>query len=205
MATLQPNPLQHFLLEQPWPVALTLLIVAAILFSVGAQRRQGKWQLAALGVAALAGGVVALAWAVTTDRQRVIAATDELLAATEGELDTAALDRLLAPDVVLTGPGGQVWLESEAIGAALRRAAERYGPVSHSVRQRQVGARDGRGRVELELRTELAGGVGGGAGGGVPVRSSWTLVWLETPGGWVVDQIEWRELQQRTPERAWLP
>lgn len=196
--------LQHLLLERPWPAALTLVIVAAILFSVGAQRRQGKWQLAAAGLVALAGGVVTLAWAVTTDRERVIAATASLLAATEAEAepDDPALDRLLHRGVVLTGPGGEIWLEDDALRTALGRALSRYGPVSHDVRQQrvEVDAPRARARVELELRTELGAGEAG-----FPVRSSWTLLWVESPRGWVLEQIAWRELQQRPPQQGWLP
>ncbi|MEX0885947.1 MAG: DUF4440 domain-containing protein [Phycisphaeraceae bacterium] len=215
MQGLHPSLAEYLLLEQPWPAALVLLTVAVTLFGVGGRRRQGRLQLAGLGVALLAGGVVVLAWGVTTPRERVAALTDELLRATEGSVDDAALRRLLAPGATLVGPDGDDWLAGEALHGAVRGAAERFGPVEHEVRQRTVsarGGRGGRGIAEIDLRTRI----NRGGAAGVPVSTRWTLHWRLDGGGgnggggsrgggvWRVERVVWQAMQNRPPEPGWL-
>jgi uncharacterized protein YjeT (DUF2065 family) len=95
---------ERYLLEFPWPAAVLVLALAVIVgatLSRSGKRRAGMGVIAA-GVA-LAAGVVALAYSVETDRERVSLVTRQLITAV-AEADATTVENLLTDDAVLIAP-----------------------------------------------------------------------------------------------------
>ncbi|MFA9477024.1 DUF4440 domain-containing protein [Phycisphaerales bacterium AB-hyl4] len=194
-----PPPLwEHLLLERPWPLVVALLVGAILIRYVARQRRQPVMGHVALGLAIAAGGVLALAWTVTTDRQLLERHTRQLVAATESPGDFSVIDRLLAPDAVLTGPDGDVWMNLSAIRNQLEQAIDRYTIDDQIIRD--IGAEvtgDNRARSAFDLRTYS------GAQAGLPTRSTWTLHWRRGDDGeWRITRVQWDSFMDRPPSRS---
>ncbi|MEX0745487.1 MAG: DUF4440 domain-containing protein, partial [Phycisphaeraceae bacterium] len=160
------------------------------------QRKQPRLGYAALGLAMMAGGLIASGILITTDRQRLVEQTHELLEATQHPGDFATVERLLAENVVLTGPGGQVWLRDQAIRDRLADVIDRFRIESQTVRDIAAETIDARhGRSGFDLRTYT------GAGLGLPVHSVWTLHWQrdDEDAPWRIARVQWDELNGQPP------
>ncbi|MEX1016060.1 MAG: hypothetical protein WDZ31_04870 [Phycisphaeraceae bacterium] len=195
---LQPPPLwEHLLLERPWPLVVALLVGAILLRYVARQRNQPVVGHVALGLALVAGGVFALAWSVTTDRQQIERHTRDLVQATVTPADFDVIDRLLSPDVVLVGPDGDVWLEAGPLRRQLETVVDRYGIDDQIIRDFGVETTgDHTGRSAIDLRTYSPGMV---------APSVWTLHWRRTGDDtpWRVVRIQWNEFMGNDPPRRW--
>lgn len=180
---------QSLLLEQPWPLAIVLLVIGALLRTVG--RRTGKRGLTrvALGAVVLAAGVVALAYFVETGREAVRRLTLELVESVD-PMDSAAVDALLADDVRVTGPQGRVIVESGAVRRRLASANERYRVSSHRIRDLNVWAEGEAGRAELALYSQV---------NATPALTRWGLWWEKRGGAWRVTEIRWLRYQGGEP------
>jgi hypothetical protein len=180
---------QSLLLEQPWPLAVLLLVVGVVLRSVG--RRTGRRGLrrAALVSVLLAAGVVALAYFVETGREAVRRHTLGLVDAVE-PLDADRVSALLADDVRVTGPRGRVLVDSGDVRRRLQSANRRYSVASHRVRDLDVWAAGDEGRAMLALYSQI---------NETPALTRWGLWWEKQDGAWRVTEIRWLSYQGREP------
>lgn len=203
---LEPPPLwQHLLLEQPWPVIVALGVAVVVLTVLAQRHRRRGLRIAAWGLAVLAGGIYAVAWQVTTDREQLLEATEALVAATESPMDPEAFAaRWLGDNAVLTGADGEPWLDRDAIERTLRSAHRRYTIEQHATRRLDAATgRPGLGRSVVELSTQAGGGRMGAFG---PVRTEWDLRWKQNEHGeWRVYEIRWVRFRDRQPNRNLLP
>lgn len=208
-----PPMFEHLLLESPWAVMVVCVVAAAMLFSAGRRRKSRGIQAGGLAALALAVSVFMLAKGVTTARERLILDTEALVAAT-APLDNAALDRLLDPSAVVTGPDTAVWLNAVQLRPRLNQVAQRFGIGDQQVRTVEAFARDETwGESAVTVRTE--------AGGAGPVNTGWRLTWRRDDagddsgggsgdgsgggGGWRVVEIRWMRFNGLEVQQGMMP
>lgn len=190
-----------FVLEQPWPLAVLLVVFAAIAWLVIVRHRLSRgWRLLPPGL--VGGAMVAVllgAW-VQTHSEAALQETRSLVAAT-APLDAAQVEQALAEDVRLLGPAGGVWLEGPALRRRLVSLAE-----SRALDQRVVSVevlrREGQPDVErtvlLELRTR-------DEALGAPLRSTWVLTWQLDAERWRLLDVKWVSFNGQSPGRSLVP
>src|SRR5690606_24031923 len=111
-----PSPpiVENLLLENPWPVARTLLGIAVVLLVGAAQRLERRPVGCAVIALVLAGCVFAVASLVSTDRERMTVRTHELVQTT-APLDLAQFRSMFEPGATLRGPDGTVWFDLDGV------------------------------------------------------------------------------------------
>lgn len=189
-----PSILQELFLEKPLPVVIALVAVAVVLRVMASRRRDARLNRVALGAVLLAAVAFLVADFVVTSREAILARSEALVHATAPR-DTALLGDALAAGVMLTGPGGQPWLDESELRAQLDRTLERFPIEKHNIRTLAAGARGDRGQSVLDLttlvKTEFFAG---------PVRSRWGLSWRrDADGVWRVIEIRFLEFEEREP------
>jgi hypothetical protein len=213
---LDPPPiLEHLFLESPWAVTGVLLAGALTVVLISRLRLNKIKGLCVLAMLGLAVGVFVLAKAVTTDRERLILNTRQLVSAT-GPLDPAELDRLIDPRATVSGSDGTVWLNYDQVRPRLKRVVGKYGVRSQRVREVQAIAHDGGwGESTVIVRTEASGS------SGIPINTGWHLTWekTQTPqessggksggesgdGNWRVVDIRWMRFNGQEVTQGMLP
>ncbi|MFW5681819.1 MAG: hypothetical protein ACOC1G_02325 [Phycisphaeraceae bacterium] len=180
---------QSLLLEQPWPLAILLLVIGVILRTIGRRTQRRGITRVALVAVVLAAGVVALAYFVETGREAVHQRMMALVKAVE-PLDSTAMRDLLSQDVQVTGPRGRVIVESGEVHRRLESSQQRYGVGSHRVRDLDVWAHGGEGRAMLALYSEI---------NNTPALTRWGLWWEKQDGVWRIVEIRWLSYQGREP------
>ena len=159
---------QSLLLEQPWPLAVVLLLAAI---------------------------VVTLAYTVETGREAVERRTLELVR-TASPVDASALAGLLARDVVIAGPTGDVVIEGEAVHEQIVTAHDRYGVADHRVRDLDAWASGQQGRVMLALYSTVSS---------TPALTRWGLFWEKREGEpWRIVEVRWLSYQGQEPNMGWV-
>ena len=186
-----PSPISHFLLENPYPLAILLVLAAAVVmytFNRRAQARRGV-RIGFL-LAAIAAAIVALGHFVQTTREKLILNTALLVDAT-AVADTGRLGPMLAPDCSLMLYGRQrTPLGKDEILSKVQEYPGRQFPVKdHSIVESQAIADSGRaGRTQVRVRVT--------PNGMPPIGSWWRIAWrrdadtADDPlGGWRVVSI----------------
>lgn len=192
--------LEQLFFERPWPVIVGLLVAGLIFRVLARQRANGRLLVAALAMVGLAGGVYALAWLVTTDREHVQELTRQLVNATEGGVDMQALDELLAAEAVLERHDGAVWLRFAEERDQIQALAERHAIRDHRISRVNVHlAETDTATVDLHLRSELD------RQAGVPIPTRWSLTWQRDNDRWQVTRARWSEIRGRSPDEGVAP
>ncbi len=198
--SIQPLPspplLERFLFEQPLlPVIVlaVLAIVAAIAFARLGQRRRGV--LVASVLAVLAGAVFATAALITTERERLLERSEELIGATAA-VDTTALERMLSEDARLQTSGdiervlASIDGRGEIIDQAQSRLRHRFQINEWQILDRQAtidGPNVGRTLVRVGVDSDSFSRTH---------YSWWRLHWeLDADGQWRCFEIEPRWIQ----------
>lgn len=180
---------QSLLLEQPWPLAILLLVIGVILRTIGRRTQRRGFTRVALVAVLLAAGVVALAYFVETGREAVHRRMMALVEAVE-PLDTAALGDLLSDRVRVTDPQGRVVVERGEVRQRLESSQHRYDVGSHRVRDLSVWAGGEEGRAMLALYSNI---------NSTPALTRWGLWWEKQDGQWRITEIRWLSYQGREP------
>ncbi len=192
-----PNPpfFEHYLFEAPGTLATMFALVGLVLFIQGTRRLNRRVVIAAGVSVALAGGVVLLAFWITTTREMLIAQTREMIAAT-APLDLSRLRRYVAPGAQLLGPDGSPWLSSDEIFNELASATQRFSIVAQDARRLQAETSTPNiGRTSAHIRTTF-----GGQSSSSPVVTDWIFTWEMQPDGlWRITQFQWMLLQGSPP------
>lgn len=185
---------QNLLFEQPWPLAMVLLVIAVVLRMAGRSRGSRPLRWSAVAAVAIGAGVVGLAFAVDTGREAVRRLTLDLVDAT-APLDAARVSQLLAEDVRVTGPGGGVVLAGDEVHARLKAIDDDFAIKAHRVRDVKAWAKGTEGLAGLALYTEVSV---------TPTLTRWRLEWEKTGGAWRVTEVRWLSLNGSTPQTSWL-
>lgn len=180
---------QSLLLEQPWPLAILLLVIGVILRTIGRRTQRRGFTRVALVAVLLAAGVVALAYFVETGREAVHRRMMALVEAVK-PLDTAALGDLLSDRVRVTDPQGRVVVERGEVRQRLESSQHRYDVGSHRVRDLSVWAGGEEGRAMLALYSNI---------NSTPALTRWGLWWEKQDGQWRITEIRWLSYQGREP------
>lgn len=193
-----PSPplITHYLLESPLPLAGVLILLAVILFYIfNMQAKVKKAILLASICLALSIGVLILAAAIETDRERIIAETTPLVRHT-ANADTSRLSSLLDDHVQLTNdqnlaagelPHGVGWNKEQILAQVAdfftRTMRLKAGQTAILSTQGIIDA-PGRGRTQVRLRvvTELYE---------VPWITTWRIDWKQNDKDqWLVTGIQ---------------
>lgn len=190
--------LTRYVFENPWPVGIVLLAIAAGLGWTGLHAVDRR-RLIAAGVVALLGAAVMVAGkAVVTPgehaRDVVLEVVDAAVAA-----DVATGAAALADDASLSlGSPNNPGFPRDIIVRRMDGLTGRYrieGNRITNLDARTVSS--DRGVVDIACVTELSLGFG-------PVPTSWTIqVDRQTDGTWKISHVTWVTLAGRVPPRTW--
>lgn len=188
--------LTRYVLENPFPLGLLLLVLGAGLARSGLRTgRRPRLVAAAMAAAAAAAVVVAGTTIETAGEHARRVVLDAVDAAVQG--DVAGVTALLADDAVLSlaspnNPG----YPRNAIERRLAGLAGRYRIASNRITSLDAATVSRqRGEVNLACRTELELGFG-------PVPTSWVVeVDRQPDGSWKIARVTWVTLATRTPPK----
>lgn len=191
----QPDPLpepgglaRHFL-EEPWPLAIGLVVVALAAHFILRSRGQGKAGIACVGAGVLlAAAVVALASMVRTNREKLLAETRRLVEAAYNA-DEPAVAALLDTDVRLqvlerASDRNRTYMLEQVRS----RLPERYhvsGIDIRGVRAAVNSAGAGQSQISVTAQTTLG-----------PIPTVWLLSWRQAgpDGPWRVFHIQAQQI-----------
>ena len=207
----EPNMVSYLLFESPWPVVIALVGLWAVLRVIGVRQRKRGFHAAALVALALAVGVSALAWVVTTDREQVVAQTRRLVQATHpaesgpSKVDRTELDRMIEPAAPIAVHDGPTLMPYREVRPALSRLEV----AGQSIDQLAAGlTQPDRAVSEVHLTTHLAN-----PPTMRPAPSRWRFHWRrDDAGGWRVRKITAVEFNNQPIDdkmtrqiQGWLP
>lgn len=188
-----PPALEHYLLENPWPLVIVLVVAALVAAALLNRRARGRQALlAAGGLLIVAGAVIAAAALVTTTRETLIQRTRELVDAT-AKADIAALQDMLASDVELrTFFFDRGRPRGELLDDVRRYMGQEYPVQSHREDSAQAtidGRNAARTQVHVVVRAREVTMYD------VPVGSWWRIEWRKDDDGqWRVRGLECLQL-----------
>lgn len=176
--------LERFVLENPWPAAILLVllgIAALVIFNARAKLKPGLISAGVLFV--LAGGAYLTSVLVTTPREQMKQATRELVGAT-ARVDLVELERLLSEDLSVRVPRlSRSAGKSETINAVESILGSQYRVREHAILEMQAtldGPRLGRTQVRVRVGSDY---------GFLP--SWWRVDWELGPDGtWSARRVE---------------
>jgi len=179
-----PPPVAHFLLENPIPGVVFLLLVAVVVFlMLNARGRVRPALLSAALIVVLAGVLFAVASIVDTDRERISARTRELVGVVTA-VDRAGMEEILADGLVTRAtrvPRNAT--KDQVIAIVESEVGVKYRASAHEFLDLQAamyGPRVGRTQTRVRVSSEY---------GGIP--SWWLIDWhLEDDGIWRASRIE---------------
>lgn len=181
-----PPPIEHYLLENPWPLVVVLAVAGVTAFlrlrAAGKPRPGTLWGLTLF---LAAGGVWTLASWVQTGREAITRSTAALIGAA-ARADIPSLDALLSDQLSLFRPGGGPGLgKTETIGRVQRDLGGPYRVREWAVLETQAmtdSASSGVAQVRVRVTLEAAG---------IPNISWWRIDWRKgADGAWRAVTIE---------------
>ncbi|MBX3405281.1 MAG: hypothetical protein KF869_00850 [Phycisphaeraceae bacterium] len=184
-----PPRLAHSLFENPWPLAIFLLVVAVLLLFIGNSRGRAREGALLAGLfAAIAGACIAVSFLVTTERERLRVEMHRLIAAT-ATADTEALAPMLASDVALNVLGRQFPEDKDGILGLVRRFMGSEVRVREHALNEVSAYVDGHGTGQTLGRVRVSADVAGMSD--VGNRSWWRVTWRKgADGRWTAVNIE---------------
>ncbi|MGH7132198.1 MAG: hypothetical protein ACREJO_09670 [Phycisphaerales bacterium] len=183
----------HYLFEDPWLPAIGIAILGiAVLYALRSRGKPRAGVLVALAGVLIAAGIVVLASAVETDRERLILETRRLVEA-GFRADAQTADALLAGDVSLTILTRDSKRTKDYLVQQIRSdIAKRYGVDGYDIRGVRAaidGPRTGRSQISVTAK------------GAYPTPTVWMLTWRQdaTSGQWRVWKIEAQQIGAMRP------
>jgi len=208
----RPSLFHTLMFENFWPGLVVLASVALVLALSGINRRSRPMLIVAAIATVLAGVNVAICYAVTTVREHTMHATGQLIDAAiqspEDQFDVAGLTGLLAADVQMEVPAGQVFsTDRETLLGVARAANAMYQVDDWSVVQLDaMPTGESAGKAYLVLSTTIRM-TGGGLLAGEPytVPSQWLIDWRATSVGWRAERIVLTRVANNPARAGQLP
>jgi len=188
---------ENLLLENPWPLALTLVVVAMGLLWHGVTRDDKRARRLSPVAALAAVAIWTAATFTTTTRETLIDRTEQLVRATQPPRDVATLTALFDPQARVLGASGDLWMQSgDKVAAELARSCDTFDVQGHWLRMQGADMTGpDRGRSLFVINTSL-----GGTFAGRPVRTEWLVTWKQASDGqWRVLTVQWLDLQGSDP------
>lgn len=193
--------IDNLLLEDPLPVGLSLLVVAAVLGFLGFQQNSAKLKKTAAGAFVLSVLTFIVAAIITTHREQVIAKTHELVSYT-APLRLNEFKSLVSPQVIVT--------IGEDASAPVFTGAEVFAKLDNALRNYPIDAQtvieitaQSRTDQEVECRFDVRSD---GKGGRVMTR--WILTWRQQlDGSWLATHVQWIDCPHLIgikPSAGWL-
>lgn len=189
----------RFVLENPWPLASTLIAVGLVIGWLGLREGLANRQRLGLGLAAVGLMVLALGYAITTPAEHASAVVHRLIDAVVSE-DTTQAKAQFASDAVMTvGSPSNAGVALEFIASRLDRLADRYDITSNRVTTLRRATVSGKaGEVRLSCMTEVAEFP-------YPSVSRWLMRVEQQPDStWLITRITCMEINGQTPSSAEL-
>ncbi len=191
----------NLLFEDPLPVGLSLIVVAAVLGFLAFQRNSAKLKKVAAGAFVLSVLIFVIASLITTSREQVIARTRELVSHT-APLRMSEFKSLVSPQVTVT--------IGEDAGAPVFTGAEVFTKLDNALRNHPIDAQtvieitaQSRTHQVVECRFDVRSD---GKGGRVMTR--WILTWRQQlDGTWLATQVQWIDCPHLIgikPSAGWL-
>jgi hypothetical protein len=192
-----PPTLQYLLFEQPLPLVIALIAVAVVLRLLARRRPDRRLDRGALIAILAAIAVFVTAGAVTTDHERILQNTRQLVLAT-APLDLQTVDQYIEPHATLSGPDGSTWMHYQQIRQRLPSVLQRFAVTGQRLRQTAAELHSPTWAVSVaEVSTYLDEATG------LPVRTVWALTWQkDTDEQWRVNNVRWIEFQDQPPQQG---
>ncbi len=187
--------LTRYVLENPWPLAVAIAAVAAVLIWIGA--REGLWRRVRVGGAMgfVALGLVLIGWFVETPGETGERITRQFVDAVVAEDVNAATALLVAEggtfnSVSPNHPG----VDLDEIGDRVREFVGDYDIESNRITMLDgYGESSDRAAVHLACITEIDRGYG-------PAVTQWVFrVERQSDGAWRITRITWVSMNSRPP------
>lgn len=191
-----PGQVQHWLFERPMTGCAALLAFALVLLALFNRRDQLRRGVIAAGaVAALAAVVFALGTFVTTDRERVLNASERFVLAA-GAGDDATVDALLSDRMSVRVGGAATTWGREWVLDSVRRLGESYRFDTFEYRSPQ-GVTDGPTSARTQFRVVAAGeGLG-------QAITWWRISWRKGADGlWRIEELDLLLINGMRPDGA---
>lgn len=191
-----PPEIQHWLFERPLTSGLVLLAIALIAVVGGrAQGRARYGRLVGAGIGALAGLVVLVSLLVTTDREKVHAATEAVMQAIRTG-DAPGAEPFFADAVTFIAAGGAASVEKPWIMDTVDLFPDQLQIEGVKAPQRRVSV-DGEGLARSQLQ------VRGGPSGATANLTWWQFSWRRAEDGqWQIHGMDLLLLNGKTPDPA---
>jgi len=188
----------RFVLENPWPVGIALLVIAVLV--VWRSLYEGQWRRVAvgLGLGLLGLIVIAIGWFVVTASEHGKQVTREFVEAVVAE-DLVGADALLVPNTIVhLGSTRNIGHDLDRIRDGLSMLADRYSISSNSITHLRGYTESGdRATIHLACWTEVQAGY-------APTPSQWVLVIERQPDGtWKITRITCLTIATRPPPAVW--
>ena len=193
-----PPLLEHLLFEKPYPLVVLFVVAAVVLLWAGARGQRRGMMLTAGMMVVAAAAVGVLAGVVETQREKLIAATEQLVERV-AEGDIRQLRRTLDRRAFVSYYDGSVWLNYDQIFPKLKEVRKTYAPQRHRVGHIRAEVREGRyGRTDFNVQTVLKTS-------SRPINTKWRLTWEAHKGDWRVTRIHWLRFEDRRTSSAIAP
>lgn len=187
--------LEQYLLEDPWPVVVGLIVLFAVIRVIGRRSGRSRWVQASLLPLGLASAVAFTAHLVDTPVERLIQRTDAFMQATV-QPNFAVLDGIIDPQATFHDEDGKV----RAQWPEIRERLAEVSIDSQSVTVTEI-ARIERYQAAMHItaRTEL----GDEAIPGVqPTR--WIMIWSRgEDDDWRISQMHWLSWRGQDASPLW--
>jgi len=188
--------LTRFLLENPWPLCIMLLLAAIVLAKFALDRADQRMLLGSLGCVLASAAVFVTAWIVVTPGEHARRVVRTFVDAAEAG-DMQGMQAVLAPDAslhigALTAPG----MDRSELDRALSMLEGRHRIESNTVTALRAGPLSADAAVaELSCFTTTSSSFG-------PVQSTWLFRVEQTPQGtWNIRRIAGVSMAGRAAER----
>jgi len=190
--------LTRFILENPWPMGIALLVIAILLIWRGMY--DGRWRRVGIGLGLGGLGLVVLAigWFVDTAGEHGRQVTREFVEAVVAE-DLVGADALLTPTTIVhLGASSNIGHDLQRIRDSLSRLVDRYTITNNAITHLRGYTESGdRATVHLACWTEVEGGY-------APTPSQWVLmIERQGDGSWKITRITCLTIATKPPPTVW--
>ena len=201
MNTFAAGTIENLLFEDPLPLGLSLIVIAAVLTFLAIQQGSAKLKKIAGGAFLLAVVIFILASLITTGREHIIERTKKLVSHT-APLSMDDFKSLVSPQVIVTvgtDASAPTFTGSEVF-SKLEQAVRNYPISEQHVLEIDAQMRTGEDALcQFEIRSDAKAG---------RVITRWVLTWRkQTDNAWQVTTVQWIDSPHPLglkPNAGWL-